>query len=208
MDTLRWILLAVGALVVAGIYLHWRWQEKRPVNTRLDDSESTAKATRKKFSLIQHKKTTRQVPSSPDREMLLVLHIVAIEGMLGGLQIVRVLEEAGLEYGDMQIFYRPCKNKDENIPLFSVANIVKPGTFDLSRMEGFFTAGLSMFMRLPGPVEPLAAVNEFLEKGHEISAALNAQLQDEQHSTWTMQTEQRMREEVAEFVRGMVSETG
>ena len=35
---------------------------------------------------------------------------------------------------------------------FSIANLVKPGTFDLAAIKTFYTPGITLFMQLPGQV--------------------------------------------------------
>ncbi len=61
-------------------------------------------------------------------------------------------EKAGLEFGDMGIYHRLVDGHPEQGPIFSVANLTKPGNFDMARIATLQTAGLSFFMALAGPV--------------------------------------------------------
>ncbi|MEZ5461801.1 cell division protein ZipA C-terminal FtsZ-binding domain-containing protein [Dokdonella sp.] len=42
--------------------------------------------------------------------------------------------------------------RNEAGPVFRVANMLKPGNFDMARIETLDTPGLTLFMALPEPV--------------------------------------------------------
>lgn len=85
---------------------------------------------------------------------IVTLYIVAAEGQqFLGSYVVQHLESLGFQFGEYQIFHRHQHVDDINSPvMFSVANMVQPGTFDLNRMERFLTVGLVMFMHLPSDI--------------------------------------------------------
>ncbi len=69
-----------------------------------------------------------------------------------GPEVLRAVEGSGMRYGDMHVFHGPEGAVGE--PLYSLANMVKPGTFELDRIKDFTTPGLTMFMSVPRCANP------------------------------------------------------
>src|SRR5690606_29706238 len=83
-------------------------------------------------------------------EEVLIINVMAMKGeMFKGTALLDIILKCGMRYGDMNIFHRYSDNKGEGALLFSMANMVKPGTFDLDAMDTFETPGISLFMTLP-----------------------------------------------------------
>ena len=61
--------------------------------------------------------------------------------VLRGPDIVVAAEKAGLAYGHMNMFHRLVDNHPERGPIFSVANMVKPGSFDMATIQELETPG-------------------------------------------------------------------
>ena len=133
------------------------------------------------------------------KEILIVSVMSRTGGRWNGEDLFRLLQEKGLKFGDMNIFHRPEVNS-RNI-LFSVANSLEPGTFDLSRLDQMYTPGVSIFMQLPGPQDPLAAFDEMIEVAHSIAAVMNGELRDESRNLMTSQTISYYRQRIEEFTR-------
>ena len=133
------------------------------------------------------------------KEILIVSVMSRTGGRWNGEDLFRLLQEKGLKFGDMNIFHRPEVNS-RNI-LFSVANSLEPGTFDLSRLDQMYTPGVSIFMQLPGPQDPLAAFDEMIEVAHSIAAVMNGELRDESRNLMTSQTIAYYRQRIEEFTR-------
>ncbi|MFD1217929.1 cell division protein ZipA [Microbulbifer celer] len=135
-------------------------------------------------------------------EEVLILNIMAPAGdYFEGNDLLRVLLSSGLRFGDMNIFHYHCGEAGEGPVLFSLANIVVPGTFDMSTMEDFTTPGISLFLALPAEVEALKALDTLLGVAREISAQLGGELKDENRSVFTAQTAEHYRQRVMEFRR-------
>ena len=101
----------------------------------------------------------------------------------------------------MDIFHRLPPRGKGGTELFSVANLVEPGTFDVDNMDGFTTPGICLFMRLPGPAEPLEAFRLMLDTAQVLAENLDAELFDDQHCQLRQQTLEHLRERVEEFER-------
>ncbi|KAF0804234.1 cell division protein ZipA [Alcanivorax xiamenensis] len=143
----------------------------------------------------------REAPP-PDRQVqeVIVFHLISRRpDRFDGEAMLRYLLECGLRFGEMNIFHR--HREGDEYPEFSVANAVEPGTFDIQTMEEQEFAGITFFMQLPGPQDPLASLDRMLTTGRRMAEGLYGDLRDEQHSVLTPQTMEHLRQRVQEFER-------
>jgi len=118
-------------------------------------------------------------PTIQPGEAVVVLTVMAGEGKrFTGPWLLKVLQEVGLEHGEMGIFHYHLAGKQE--PLFSVANILEPGRFDLAEIVTLETPGVALFMRLPAVVAGELALQTLLQKSRQMAAQLSGTLCDEQ----------------------------
>ena len=137
-------------------------------------------------------------------EELLVLNVLAPRGTrFEGEGIVNALRGQGLRYGDMNIFHRV--DPATKAKLFSVANAVEPGTFDLADLDSLRSPGMSFFLQLPGPDDAIGAFEDMLEAARNVMMALGGELRDENMSVLSGQTVEHMRQRISDYSRRRLS---
>ena len=249
MDTLRWIILGVGVLLVIVVYLVSRSQrprdrvlpqddfeedvsdvrlivreEKEDLDAELDrelaeltnqvreesserapaqrgaDRPTPAETPKPPRNRARPRTGDKPAKAAPQPELIIVLHVAATgERRLRGEDLREALETAGLEFGDMDIYHRYSEVDGERRQLFSVANMIKPGTLRDQDLVDLETPGVSLFMRLPGPLRPLEALEEMLDVAGRLAAGLDAQLLAENRIPLTRQLTEHMRDRVRAF---------
>ena len=200
---LRWVLLGLGAALVAGVYLWSRGFVRVPVFVqrlprRIPRTEPSingeATAAVEPAALVEVVPEDPATKRSPDR--IVALRLIPREGELGAERAVEALRNAGLEHGRYAIFHQ---QQDTIKEAFSVASLTEPGSFDLNNLEGTTIAGLSLFVVLPGTGDPVARFDAMVETARALSVELAADLFDERGSSWSSQRERYLREEIIEY---------
>ena len=136
-------------------------------------------------------------PSQMPVERIVSLFVMAREGQaFNGADLIVAAEKAGLEYGDMGIYHRLVDGRREAGPIFSVANMLKPGSFDLTRLDVLRTPGLSFFMTLPGPITALDAWDTMLPTAQRLAELLDGQVLDEERNALGRQRIAHIRDEL------------
>jgi len=118
---------------------------------------------------------------------------------ISGLSLLDAAIKAGLRFGEMKIFHR--RHRGATRPVFSMANITRPGSFDPSGWNLFRTPGVTLFMTLPGPVSALDAWDAMLATGKRLAELLDADLMDDAQCLLTRQRIAQIREDMREFDR-------
>lgn len=143
----------------------------------------------------------RQKPDDDDRqtptETVLVLNIIASDGShLSGKSINSVAHANGMVFGDMSIYHRMDQNDQ---PVFSMVNMVKPGMFDPATIHELETPGVSLFLQLPGPADASAALDDMLQVAQRMSDTLEARLCDRSRQPLTESVVDEYRHTAASF---------
>ena len=151
-------------------------------------------------------------PASPNAELgrrvstefdkIVTLYIAARAGqVLRGPDIVVAAEKAGLTYGHMNVFHRLVEGRPEQGPIFSVANIKKPGSFEMSEIQELETPAIAFFLTLPAPVPALDARDAMHPTAVRMSQLLDGVLLDEQRNALGRQRVAHLREELRNYDR-------
>lgn len=133
---------------------------------------------------------------------VIALMVLAAEGqMFRGSELVPCMLEHDLRFGEMDIFHRHADASGQGPVLFSVANALKPGTFDPNNMDNFTSPGISLFMQLPGPQDPRSAYHLLLSTAEQIAHALGGEVRDAARKPLSTEVRLRHQEILAEHER-------
>lgn len=140
-------------------------------------------------------------PEASFDKIVSVFLVARAGASLSGPDLVVAAEKAGLVYGHMNIFHRLVDNHPELGPVFSVANLVKPGSFDLRTIKELQTPGINFFITLPGPISALDAWDTLLPTAQRMAELLDAVLLDEQRNALGRQRIANIRDELRAYDR-------
>ena len=139
-------------------------------------------------------------PAATEPSEVVVINVMAREGhVFAGDDLLKVLLGVGLSFGDMNIFHQRLGAGVKAPVLFSVANILNPGTFDLNHMDAFSTTGVSLFLALPAALNNLEAFEQMLAVARQIQARLDGELKDDHRNVMTAQTMEHYRQRINDF---------
>jgi cell division protein ZipA len=136
-------------------------------------------------------------PAQRVPERVVALRLIPRDDELNTERAVIALKGAGLEHGRYGIFH--LLNGRQGDELFSVASLTEPGTFDLASPPESTIAGLSFFIILPGTGDPVARFDRMIETARGLAVELESDLHDERGSSWSVQRERYVREELIEY---------
>lgn len=132
-------------------------------------------------------------------EKIVAMRVAAREGRtIEAEALVLKLREQGLRHGRFSIFHRHA-DEGSGPPLFSVASMTEPGSFDLTTLRETRLPGVTLFMVLPGPGDPVASFEAMVATARAIAGALDGEVLDESGSTWSVQRERYVREELIQY---------
>jgi cell division protein ZipA len=132
-----------------------------------------------------------------EQQKIVTLRVCAVgEDRWSGRDLMSALEGHGLAYGRYQVYHR--KHADGR-SIFFVASLIEPGTFDAASMAEDEFRGVSMFAVLPGPLEPLQAIDALLATARELARDLSGTIQDAKGIPFSPQRIATLREDVARF---------
>ncbi|WP_429064138.1 cell division protein ZipA [Aeromonas bestiarum] len=129
-----------------------------------------------------------------------VINLMARPGHdLQGATLLASLMALSFKFGEMDIFHRHEDLNGKGEVLFSMINMVKPGTFNPYRMEQFDTPGVSLFMQLPLRSNAAFAFEHMLQAADQLASDLDAMLTDMDRSPLSDETIARYRHELAAY---------
>lgn len=224
MPELRWILTAIGVALIIGVYLwsrrerdddaHGRrepglgvpraepWADDEALPSLEIDADAAPGAGPVPGRPVEPREELLPEPPElpPEGEQLIValrLRARQVEGFDGN-DLVKAFSAERLEYGKFGAFHALDERRRSR---FLVASLVEPGSFEIEKMHELRCPGVSMFMVLPGPREPLAALDAMFTCARRLAERLDADVLDDKGNALTMQQAGWLREQVVEYHR-------
>ncbi len=135
-------------------------------------------------------------------DRIVALYVAAKAGSkLHGQDIVVAAEKAGLRFGHMDVFHRLVDGKPELGPVFSVANIIKPGSFEMAQIASLETPAIAFFLTLPAPLPALDAWDTMLPAAQRMAELLDGVVLDEERNALGRQRIAHIRDELRAYDR-------
>ena len=183
MDAFRWVLVVVGMMVLLVIYGLYCLEKRYP---HWFGQAPVADQPKRPFA---------------DADQVIYIHLRARQGLMHGVDILRVMEKYHLVYGERQIFHYLAEEAKQ--PVFSVTNMIEPGYFDLTKLNALKTPGITLFLQPPGTLDVLHALDEMWNRAQSFARELDADILDRHYELLSAQKQQSMRDEVLERARQM-----
>ena len=161
------------------------------LNTEADSVEASSKQPQLAQQQDQQEQpnTNKSSTNSAEPEDVLVMHLMTEKGQTcSGQLLLDTAVSSGLRYGAMKIFHRHSEEDGSGPVLFSMANLLNPGTFDLTTMGAMQSVGVTLFMTPNELEEPVEAFDIMLETAEKLAQELQLTLKDESRSSMTKQT--------------------
>jgi len=231
MSSFRWILIVVGVLIIAGIFVLGNPEKKprrrasRKQNRRREaparreptldkttppsrfDEEPVGDAAQGELDMApgQADSATSGQPAGPPPDKIVTLYLQARDNhRISGVELLDAALKSGMVFGARDIFHRVREGSDQ--PVFSMANLTSPGWFDKAAWNTLETRGVTLFMTLPGPMGALDAWDAMLATSRRLGELLHADLLDHSHAVFTRQREGEIREELRKYEREQLPE--
>ena len=130
-------------------------------------------------------------------EDLVIFHLLSMGrgGRFDGNHLLRELVRADLIFGEQDVYH--YYHDDEKV--FSVANMLKPGTFNPHRPEQAETQGVSIFMQLKDADHPVKNFETMLRVSGLLSQRLDGRLYDAHREPLTQQAMGFLYDEVKQY---------
>lgn len=137
----------------------------------------------------------------PEPEMqVIVLNVhCAGDDPFIGTKLFDSMQQNGLIYGEMNIFHRHVDLSGNGKVLFSVANMMHPGTLEHGDPAEFSTKGISFFMTLPCYGEADQNFNLMLRIAQQIADDMGGNVLDDQRNLMTPDRLASYRRQIVEF---------
>lgn len=210
MDKLRWILLVIGLLVIAGIYLYNMFKQKnipylrniRGVKRHLAKKSAAHSNTMPEIKGV----ISPKVLASMDKMEPSLSSSVFNEKKAEQTSRATVDENQQI----ISFFIKPINNRvflgsdilvaakcaglqfgdmdifhymtdESNQAIFSMADMYEPGFFDLDTIQSYVGKGLSVFMQVPTPIDDLLAFELMQNSSSKCAKMLQGDVYNSEH---------------------------
>ncbi|HEL7629837.1 TPA: cell division protein ZipA [Stenotrophomonas maltophilia] len=227
---LRIGILAAGLLLIAAIFLFGR-PKKKPQGRRVEGTEPTSSERREPVlgedgvpladtrldSALGEEGQQAELGladtdagaasdlgkrATQDFDKIVSLFVAARAGeQLRGEDIVVAAEKTGLVFGHMNVFHRLVEGHPERGPIFSMASIMKPGSFDMANIRAMETPAIAFFLTLPAPLTALDAWEKMLPTVQRMAELLDGVVLDDSRNALGRQRIAHIRDELRAYDR-------
>ena len=185
-----------------GVEASPRHKPEKSAPKKNEPKQPAKKETSSLFSAFIKTDTVEPEPDYQGPKEILIINVMAPAGMaFNGDALLEALTDAQLKFGERGIFHRHLDDDADGAVLYSAANMVEPGNFDLCTINDCRTPGICLFLSLPCACEGAKAYDDLVSTARHLANALGGELKDENRSTLTNQNIEHGRQRVMEFER-------
>ncbi|MEZ0122471.1 MAG: cell division protein ZipA [Candidatus Reddybacter sp.] len=175
---------------------------KSRASKKKTSQDNSLKSRPSKNKAAQEKSTSESLAPDIAEDDVVILHLMAEQGeVFQGDELLKTVVNNGLRYGSLKIFHRHVREDGSGDVLFSMANSVNPGTFELNSMGSFSTPGVTFMMVMEDSEDPLGTFDLMLECIHGVNSTIGGELKDQQRSALSQQTAEHYRQRIMDFNR-------
>jgi len=185
------------------------WEQVRANEVQKQDESFSKKAEHAETSVVSETDSaspplTEESPQKDrkkPKELIIAINIRSNqEEGFKGTDIFEAMEQLGIEHGNMSIFHHYGIEKEPTeYPVFSIANLVKPGTFNPAEQDTFSTPGLIAFLQLPCSLGGRVAFELMLHYTQRLADMLQGHLEDDRKQLVDAELIDFMRKGIDEF---------
>ncbi|HEL2957577.1 cell division protein ZipA [Stenotrophomonas maltophilia] len=140
--------------------------------------------------------------ATQDFDKIVSLLVAARAGeQLRGEDIVVAAEKTGLVFGHMNVFHRLVEGYPERGPIFSMASVINPGSFDMANIRAMETPAIAFFLTLPAPLTALDAWEKMLPTVQRMAELLDGVVLDDGRNALGRQRIAHIRDELRAYDR-------
>lgn len=209
MSELRWVLIALGAIVIG---LTWALSSGR-VSAWLSRFRTGASTGERREPIVPATEADEAAPGVahatqlPDDhqaadgepiDRVVTVRFIPRADALNAEEAVLALRAAGLRLGRYGVFHMYVDDTDQET-VFMVSNLTEPGSFELTNLTRATIPGMNFFLVLPGSGDPVERFDRMVDTARALARSLDADLKDERGSSWSIQRERYVREEIIAY---------
>lgn len=175
--------------------------EQVTANENITDPEVKQDKTESTATGSQSKESQENEQTDKNDMEVIIFHVHAAgSSEFVGTQLFNSMQQHGLHYGAMDIFHCHTDTSGTGKVLFSVANMMNPGTLAHDDPATFITKGISFFMTLPCYGDAEQNFKLMLKTAQQIADDLGANVLDDKRNLMTPNRLSAYRQQIRDYV--------
>jgi len=139
-----------------------------------------------------------KTPAEPNHFMMVSVHAKP-DVVFSDYSFLQTMGSVGLIYGEHKIFHYDVKTDQGIQPLFSVAQLNKPGTFNIDHVETINCKGLLLFIDLRACRKQTLALDCMLETAYQLAEDLDGIMYEGYNTPWQEDTPRALSQQLEQY---------